>query len=159
MGRGRRSEKHFPQKNNSIQDSEGNEQNRYRVPNPNKTMINDTKKPINAHKNTLKEEIFQEVTENFMEKILDMVSQNVQDALKKFQDTKNKEHEKTQKQINELRGDLNKHQSETEDTIIREINELKMKIGIPRWRLEVGSRKRPSYSEILERRWRHTLQA
>jgi hypothetical protein len=30
---------------------------------------------------------------------------------------------------------------------------------IPRWRLEVGSRKRPSYSEILERRWRHTLQA
>jgi hypothetical protein len=31
--------------------------------------------------------------------------------------------------------------------------------GIPRWWLEVGSRKRPSYSEILERRWRHTLQA
>jgi hypothetical protein len=26
---------------------------------------------------------------------------------------------------------------------------------IPRWRLEVGSRKRDSYSEILERRWRH----
>jgi hypothetical protein len=31
--------------------------------------------------------------------------------------------------------------------------------GIPRWRLEVGSRKRASYSEILERCWRHTLQA
>jgi hypothetical protein len=31
--------------------------------------------------------------------------------------------------------------------------------GIPRWRLEVGSRKRASYSVILERRWRHTLQA
>jgi hypothetical protein len=30
---------------------------------------------------------------------------------------------------------------------------------IPRWWLEVGSRKRRSYSEILERRWRHTLQA
>jgi hypothetical protein len=30
---------------------------------------------------------------------------------------------------------------------------------IPRWQLEVGSRKRASYSEILERRWRHTLQA
>jgi hypothetical protein len=30
---------------------------------------------------------------------------------------------------------------------------------IPRWRLEGGSRKRASYSEILERRWRHTLQA
>jgi ElaB/YqjD/DUF883 family membrane-anchored ribosome-binding protein len=36
--------------------------------------------------------------------------------------------DKTQKQINELRGSLNKHQSETEDTINREINELKMKI-------------------------------
>jgi uncharacterized protein involved in exopolysaccharide biosynthesis len=51
-----------------------------------------------------------------MEKILDMVNQNVQDALKKFQDTKNKEHEKTQKQIRELRKDFNKHQSETKDT-------------------------------------------
>jgi hypothetical protein len=52
-----------------------------------------------------------------MEKILYMVNQHVQDALKKFQDTKNKEHEKTQKQINELREDFNKHQSETKDTI------------------------------------------
>jgi hypothetical protein len=31
--------------------------------------------------------------------------------------------------------------------------------GIPRWWLEEGSRKRDSYSEILERCWRHTLQA
>jgi hypothetical protein len=30
---------------------------------------------------------------------------------------------------------------------------------IPRWWLEGGSRKRTSYSEILERHWRHTLQA
>jgi hypothetical protein len=30
-----------------------------------------------------------------MEKILDKVNQNVQDSLKKFQDTKNKEHEMT----------------------------------------------------------------
>jgi hypothetical protein len=59
----------------------------------------------------------QEITENFMEKILDMVKQNVQHAFKKFQDTKNKGHEKTQKQINKLRGALNKHQSETEDII------------------------------------------
>jgi hypothetical protein len=54
-----------------------------------------------------------------MEKILDMVNQNVQYILKKFQDTKNKEYEKTQKQIHELRGALNKHQSETETTIER----------------------------------------
>jgi hypothetical protein len=30
---------------------------------------------------------------------------------------------------------------------------------ISRWQLEGGSRKRDSYSEILERHWRHTLQA
>jgi oligoendopeptidase F len=53
-----------------------------------------------------------------------MVHQNVHEALK-FQDTKNKEYEKTQKQINELIGSLSKHQSETDNTINREINELK----------------------------------
>jgi NAD(P)H-dependent FMN reductase len=37
-----------------------------------------------------------------MEMLLDMVNKNVQEALKKFQDNKNKEYEKTQKQINEL---------------------------------------------------------
>jgi uncharacterized protein Yka (UPF0111/DUF47 family) len=63
-----------------------------------------------------------------MEMLLDMVSQNIQEALKRFQDTKNKEYEKTWKQINELIRALNKHQSETENTINREINELKTKI-------------------------------
>jgi hypothetical protein len=63
-----------------------------------------------------------------MEIILDVVNQNVQDAFKKFQDTKSKEYEKTQKQKNELIGALNKHQSETESIINREINELKTKI-------------------------------
>jgi hypothetical protein len=48
-----------------------------------------------------------------MELLLDMVNQNIQQALKKFQDIKNKEYEKTQKQINELIRALNKHQSET----------------------------------------------
>jgi hypothetical protein len=46
--------------------------------------------------------------------LLDMVKQNVQEALKKFQDNKNKEYEKTQKQVNELIGALNKHQNATE---------------------------------------------
>jgi hypothetical protein len=58
-----------------------------------KSNINDTKEPRDAHKNTPKGEI----TENFREKILDVVNQ---DALKKFEDTKSKECEKTQKQIN-----------------------------------------------------------
>jgi hypothetical protein len=40
-------------------------------------MINFTKEPSNAHKKTLKEDILQETTERFMEKILDMVHKNV----------------------------------------------------------------------------------
>jgi gas vesicle protein len=50
----------------------------------------------------------EEITENFMEMLLDKVNQNVQEALKKFQDNKNKEYEKIQKQISELRSP-NKH--------------------------------------------------
>jgi uncharacterized protein Yka (UPF0111/DUF47 family) len=59
----------------------------------------------------------EEITEKLVEKILDMVNQKVQEVLKIFQNTKNKEHEKTQKQINELREDINKHQSEIKDTM------------------------------------------
>jgi hypothetical protein len=83
--------------------------------------------PMRSTSTPLKK-ILKVITENFMKMILDMINQNVQDALKKFQDTKNKKYEKTQEQINELIGALNKHQSETENTINREINELKMKI-------------------------------
>jgi hypothetical protein len=36
--------------------------------------------------------------------LLDMVNQNVQEALNKFQDNKIKEYKKTQKQINEITG-------------------------------------------------------
>jgi chromosome segregation ATPase len=57
-----------------------------------------------------------------------MVNQNIQKTLKKFQDNKTKEYEKTQKQINEIIGALNKHQTETKITINREINELWAKI-------------------------------
>jgi hypothetical protein len=45
---------------------------------PEQNKDNDTKELSEAHKNTLKKVIFQEITENFMEKILDMVNQNVQ---------------------------------------------------------------------------------
>jgi hypothetical protein len=65
----------LPPKNNLIQDSEGNEENGYPVPDSNKTKINDTKEPSYAHKNKLKEEILQVITENFMEMILDTVNQ------------------------------------------------------------------------------------
>jgi uncharacterized protein Yka (UPF0111/DUF47 family) len=65
-----------------------------------------------------------------MEMLLDMVNQNIQEAFRKFQDNKNKEYEKTQKQINEIIEALNKNQTETELTINREINELRAKIDI-----------------------------
>jgi hypothetical protein len=35
-----------------------------------------------------------------MEMLLDMINQNVQETFKKFQEDKNKEYEKTQRQIN-----------------------------------------------------------
>jgi hypothetical protein len=73
----------------------GNKENGYPVPEPNKTMINVTEEPSDTHKKTPKEEILGETTEKFMEKILDMINKNVQDALKKFQDTKNQENKKT----------------------------------------------------------------
>jgi hypothetical protein len=74
-----------------MQDSEGSEENGYPVLDSNKTKINDIKEPNHVHKNILKEEILQLITENFMEMIPDMVNQTVQDALNKFQDIKNKE--------------------------------------------------------------------
>jgi hypothetical protein len=38
--------------------------------------------------NILKEEILQVINENFIEMLLDTVNQNIQEALKKFQDNK-----------------------------------------------------------------------
>jgi hypothetical protein len=97
MGRWKRDRNHSPLKNNVIQDSEGNEENWHPVSDSNKTKVNDAKEPSHANNNSLEEEILQVITENFMDMLLDMVNQNVQEALKKFQDTKNKEYEKTQK--------------------------------------------------------------
>jgi hypothetical protein len=50
--------------------------------------MNYTKEPNKAHKNILKEEIPQIINENFIELLLDMVNQNVQEALKKCKTTK-----------------------------------------------------------------------
>jgi hypothetical protein len=44
--------------------------------------------------------------------ILDIVKQNVQETLKKFQDNKNREFEKAQGEIKETTEALYKHQSE-----------------------------------------------
>jgi hypothetical protein len=57
MGTQKRDGNHSPPKNKLVQDSEGNEENRYPDPDSNKTKINHFKEPNEAHKNFLKEEI------------------------------------------------------------------------------------------------------
>jgi hypothetical protein len=52
----------LPLKNKLVQHSEGNEENGYPVSDYNKTKINYPKKPNEAHKNNLKEEINGNVT-------------------------------------------------------------------------------------------------
>jgi vacuolar-type H+-ATPase subunit I/STV1 len=97
-------------------------------PDSNKAKINYAKESSEAHKNNLKYEILQVTNENFIEMILDMVNQNVQETLKKFQDNKNREFEKPQEEIKETIEALYKHQSKTKNTINKEINELRTKI-------------------------------
>jgi hypothetical protein len=80
-----------------------------------------TKEHNKDHKNILKEEILQVINKNFTEMLLDMVNQNVQETIKKFQ-KKSQEYKKTQTLINEIIGALNKHQTETKITISTEIN-------------------------------------
>jgi hypothetical protein len=77
-GRWKRDGNHSPPQNKLVQDSEGNEESTFPALDSNKTKINYPKEPNEAHKNILKEEILQEITENFMEMLLDMVNQNVQ---------------------------------------------------------------------------------
>jgi hypothetical protein len=79
-----------------MQDTEGNAENGYLVPVSKKTKINYAKETDDVHKNSLNEEILQVNIKNFMRMLLDVVNQNIKEALKKFQDTKNKEYEKTQ---------------------------------------------------------------
>jgi hypothetical protein len=100
MGRWKKEGNQFPPSNKLVQKPEGNEENRYSDPDSKKTKINYAREPNEAHKIILKEEILQVINENFIEMILDMVNQNVQETLKKFLDNKNREFEKAQEQIN-----------------------------------------------------------
>jgi hypothetical protein len=86
MGRQKKDGNHFSPNNKLVQEPEGNEENRCPDPDSNKMKINYAKEPNEAHKKTLKEEILQVINENFIEMILDMVNQTVQETLKKFQD-------------------------------------------------------------------------
>jgi hypothetical protein len=74
MGRRKRDGNHSPPQNKVVQDLEQNEENGYPDPDSNKTKINCTKEPNEAHKSTLKEEILQVINENFIEMLLDKVN-------------------------------------------------------------------------------------
>jgi hypothetical protein len=84
MGRRKSEGNYYCPQNKVLQDLERNEERGYPDPDSNKTKINYTKKPNEAHKNILKEEILQVIKESFIEMLLDMVNQTVQEALKKF---------------------------------------------------------------------------
>jgi flagellar biosynthesis GTPase FlhF len=128
MGRWKKEGNQFPPSNKLVQEPEGNEENRYSDPHSIKMKINYAKEPNEAHKNNLKEEILQVINENFIEIILDTVNQKVQETLKKFQDNKSREYEKAEEQIKETIEAVYKHESETKNTINKEIHELRTKI-------------------------------
>jgi hypothetical protein len=96
-GRQRKQGNQFPQSKKLLQQQGRNEENRYSDPESNKMKINYAKELNEAQKNNLKEEIVQVLNENFIGMILDMVNQNVQETLKKFQDNKNRELRKHKK--------------------------------------------------------------
>jgi molecular chaperone DnaK (HSP70) len=101
MGRQKKQGNQFPHSKKLVQEPDGNEENRYSNPDSNKMTINYAKGTNEAHKNNLKEETLQVLNENFIEMILDMVNQNVQETLKKFQDNKKREFEKAKEEIKE----------------------------------------------------------
>jgi hypothetical protein len=126
-GKTEKRRKYFPTNSKLVQEPEGNEDIRYSDPESNKTKINYAKEPNEAHKNTLKEEILQVINENFIDMILDVVNQNVQETLKKFQDNKNREFEKAQEHIKITMEALYEHQSEIKNIKNKEINEVRVK--------------------------------
>jgi hypothetical protein len=97
----------FPHSKKLVQEPEGNEENRYSDPDSNKMKIHYAKATNEADKNNLKEDTLQVLNENFIEMILDMVNQNLQETLK-FQDNKNREVEKAE-EIKETIEALYKH--------------------------------------------------
>jgi hypothetical protein len=82
--------RHSPPKNKVVQDLERNKDNRCPDPDFNKTKINYTKEPKEAHKNTLKEEILQVINENFVEMLLDMSTKMYKRHSRKAKTTKTK---------------------------------------------------------------------
>jgi hypothetical protein len=73
MGRRKRYGNHSPPKINSYRIQRKMKKMDIQFQTPNKPKTDYPKEPNKAHKSTLKEEILQEITENFMEILLDKV--------------------------------------------------------------------------------------
>jgi hypothetical protein len=73
MGRWKKDGNHVPPNTKLVLEPEGNEENGYPDADSNKTKRNYTKEC----KNNLKEEILPAINENYIEIILDMVTQNI----------------------------------------------------------------------------------
>jgi alkylhydroperoxidase/carboxymuconolactone decarboxylase family protein YurZ len=101
MGRQKNHGNQFPHRKKLVEKPKGNEENRNSDQDSNKMNINYAKEPNEAHKNNLKEDTLQVLNENFIEIILDMVNQNVQETIKYCQDNKNRELEKAKEEIKE----------------------------------------------------------
>jgi predicted patatin/cPLA2 family phospholipase len=67
-----------------------NDENEYPVPDPYRTIINITTEFSDFHKKSLKEEIMDEIIEKLMEELQNMVKQNAQNELKKYEETTKK---------------------------------------------------------------------
>jgi hypothetical protein len=91
MGRHKKQGNQLPHSKKLVQDTEGNEENRYSDPDSNKMKINYAKESNEAHKSNLKKEILQVLNENFIEMILDMVNQNVHSRNSKTTKIENRE--------------------------------------------------------------------
>jgi hypothetical protein len=64
MRRQKKQENHFLHSKKSVQEPEGNEENRYSDSDFNKTKINYAEEPNEVHKNNLKYEILQVINKN-----------------------------------------------------------------------------------------------
>jgi hypothetical protein len=125
MGRRKREGNHSLSLKKVLQNLEQNKENGYPGPDSDKTKINYTSEPNEAHKNILKEEILQVINENFRDVTRHGKPKHTGGTQEIPRGQKQRIRENTQKQINEIIKALNKHHTETETTINREINELR----------------------------------
>jgi predicted nuclease with TOPRIM domain len=93
----------------------------YIVPDPKRMLINISNELNDICKELLKEELKNELIVILMEKLQEKFKQNIQNQLKKYLDDTKEKTLRRQKKLHELREDFNKLQSETKETIKKEI--------------------------------------